>query len=215
MKVLETEVELAEARQLAVKSILALHPLFKVMPPDLQEIDDYFKYMIAESSRCKLAWGYYADGKMVAFLFCYPMKEYLRLQPPPFPKSKVLQYMQPYEKKLNEDLSRILTEKNEMEKGLMCEWLVIDPDYKKKEVGALVLYLSYKIYIKLGWRYFYGMSTNPTSLNLLRTLTGQVLSEVTLEEEPFKGRKFQIIRVDIEELRPMIEHMKFSATPKL
>ena len=79
MKVLQTEAELAEARRLAVKSVMALHPLCKVMPPDEQEINDHFKYMITESSRYNLAWGYYVDGRMVAFAFSYPMKEYLRL----------------------------------------------------------------------------------------------------------------------------------------
>ena len=123
--------------------------------------------------------------------------------------------MQPYEKKLNGDLSRILTERNEMDKAVMSEWLVVDPDYEKKEVGSLVFFLAGNMLAELGWGSVYGMSTNPVSLKMTRNFTGEVLSEVTLEEEPFKGRKFQIIRVDIEELRPMIEHMKFSATPKL
>jgi hypothetical protein len=59
------------------------------------------------------------------------------------------------------------------------------------------------------------MSTNPVSLTMTLNFTEEVLSEVTLQDEPFKGKTFEIIRLYIPGLLPKIEHMKFSATPKL
>jgi hypothetical protein len=59
--------------------------------------------------------------------------------------------MQPYEKKLNGDLSRILTERNEMDRAVVSEWLVVDPGYEKKEVGSLVLFLAGNMLAELGW----------------------------------------------------------------
>ena len=74
MKVLESEAELTEARLLSIKSIYALNPLWKALPPDLGEANAYLEYMISESNRYKLAWGYYVDGRMVAFLMSFPAR---------------------------------------------------------------------------------------------------------------------------------------------
>lgn len=74
MKVLHTQAELLEARHLAIKSIFTLHPLCRVLPPDEEEMDKYFEYMIKESNRYKMAWGYYNGDKMVAFVFSFPAR---------------------------------------------------------------------------------------------------------------------------------------------
>ena len=74
MRNLRTETELAEARRLTIKSIYALHPYYRAMPPDLEEANALLQYMITQSSRHNLAWGYYVDGKMVAFLMSFPAR---------------------------------------------------------------------------------------------------------------------------------------------
>lgn len=72
MQNLRTETELAEARQLTIRSIL--NPYYRAMPPDLEEANALLQYMITQSSRHNLAWGYYVDGKMVAFLMSFPAR---------------------------------------------------------------------------------------------------------------------------------------------
>lgn len=74
------------------------------MPPDIDEVNAYLPYMIAESSRHKLSLGYYVDGKLVCFMGLYPVGEYLRLSPPDSPKSKVMQHMRIYGTKMEQAL---------------------------------------------------------------------------------------------------------------
>lgn len=79
MRVLETEVELTQARELMMRSIFTMHPLWKMMPPDLEEAQSLFKYLIAESHKHQLSIGLYVDGKLAAIVLGFPVSRYLAL----------------------------------------------------------------------------------------------------------------------------------------
>ena len=199
MKILSTEDELTEALHLTVKSVYAMHPLYKILPPHPEEVTTLLKYMITESNRHQTAWGYYVGGKMVGFVLSFPAREYLRLSPPNCPRSMLIQYMRPFEKKIDKDFEEYLTSKNETSQSVMCEWFAIDPEFEGKDMGLVMWYHSCKLLHELGWRYSYGVSSNPASLRLCYMFFAEVIADVTIPYGPLEGKQLQLTRIDIKE----------------
>ena len=96
------------------------------------------------------------------------------------------------------ELRRILEQDKIAEESLVGDWFAIDPDLQGMNIGIVVWYHIYKRLSSLSWRHIFGIINSPVSLKLVYKFHAVVVADVTLEEAPFKGKKFYLARTDIQ-----------------
>ena len=93
--------------------------------------------MLRESFNRKMAFGWYADGKMIAMNSFFTVGDYFKLDPPKCPRSKLYQIMGPYEKRIDQQLLEYAMKNGEMATGVLSYWGVVDPVAQSKKMAAL------------------------------------------------------------------------------
>lgn len=177
MRALETPQELDMAHRLMMKSIPPTHPMWKTMPPDPAEDSQRYSYMLGESYRHRMTFGSFHEGKLVALMICFPVREYFKLTPPKCPNSKLFSIMAPHEKRLDEALLKYVTEHKEMDTSVFCEWGLVDPDVQSKKLAPLSMYECLKILAQLGYRSIFGVMSSPKGQRLTNQALGPILAE--------------------------------------